>query len=233
MANVKVKVAKLSEYDGSPSKFHDWLCQLTIYICACKICDANDKILLTLSYMKSGTTSAWVTWFFDEHEAHNNLGGWNDFLYALWQAFEDKILGCKAQEKIETFRQGSHKIDDFITRFNVLVMDTSIDVSDMEWVHILEKNVHPDIIDRLNLVWNVPQTYLVYHERILSITQLWEQRQEQHCHGTPLFSLSFHHTHFVSTESKSRFPCHSFIDDTMASPRPTTTNTTKCSHRWL
>jgi hypothetical protein len=109
MANTtpKLKVTKPNSFNGSPAHFHDWKQQLLIYICTHHIIEDNDKILLALSYMKSSTTNAWATRYFDKHMVEPWLGQWQDFLNKLCSSFEDKNLQRKAREKMETFRQGT------------------------------------------------------------------------------------------------------------------------------
>jgi hypothetical protein len=72
--NAKIKVTEPDSFDGSLARFHDWKRQLLIYVRARRIIDDNDRILLALSYMKSGTANAWATRYFDEHATQPCLG---------------------------------------------------------------------------------------------------------------------------------------------------------------
>jgi hypothetical protein len=81
--------------------------------------------------MKSGTANAWVTRYFDEHVHEPWLGHWQDFLDELHSSLEDKNLQRKAREKLESFRQGTHRIDEYFAIFDSLLNDVEV-VSDDE-----------------------------------------------------------------------------------------------------
>jgi hypothetical protein len=147
MANTptKIKVTEPNAFDGSPARFHDWKWQLLIYVHAHHILEDDDKILLALSYMKSGTANAWATRNFNEHAAEPQLGRWQDFLDELCSSFEDKNLQRKAREKLESFRQDTWWIDEFFMIFDTLLNDAEI-VSDDEKVWLIEHNVKVSLI---------------------------------------------------------------------------------------
>ena len=130
----KVKVAEPDVFDGSPYKFRDWLRQLTIFIRAREIKDDEKKILIALSYMKSGTATAWANRWFDKNGTKASLGSWADFQTELEAAFQDKDAKRKARERLETYKQRDARIDDFISRFDSLTADAGIDSSDDEQI---------------------------------------------------------------------------------------------------
>lgn len=177
----KIKVAEPNEFDGSPNKYRDWLRQLLIYIRAKKITDNEEKILLALSYMKTGTASAWATHFFDQHISQPvvDFGTWDAFKVQLDSVFEDKTHGRKAREKLETFRQGNLKIDDYLSRFESLAVDAGIEKNDSELIRLLERNIRPEVIDVIYTVSPLPTTYQNYKSKIVNIGRLQERRQEQ------------------------------------------------------
>ena len=93
-SSTSIKVVPPEAFDGTPLKFHDWHRQVLIYIHGKKITADDDQILVTLSYMKSGTVAAWANCFFNANL--DGLGTWAEFETQLKVAFEDKTLGCKA-----------------------------------------------------------------------------------------------------------------------------------------
>jgi Ty3 transposon capsid-like protein/Zinc knuckle len=173
----KIKVAEPEAFDGSAHKFRDWHRQLLIYIRGRHIIADDDRILLTLSYMKTGTAAAWANRFFDLNAA--DLGTWEEFAVQLKAAFEDKTLGRKAREKLEHLHQGTSRIDDFISRFEALTVDAGIDDNDLELIRLIEHNVKAEIIDPIYASADVPTTYAHYRTRVLGLGRLLEQRQEQ------------------------------------------------------
>jgi hypothetical protein len=176
--NIKIKVAEPDSFDGSPARFRDWKQQLLIYVCARHIIDDDNRILLALSYMKSGTANAWETRYFDEHATQPRLGRWQDFLEELRSSFEDKNLQRKAREKLESFRQGTRRIDEYFAVFDSLLNDAEI-ASDEEKVRLIERNVKTELIDAVYSGGVVPTAYITYRARLLMVGRLWEQRAEQ------------------------------------------------------
>ena len=175
----KVKVAEPDVFDGSPYKFRDWLRQLTIFIRAREIKDDEKKILIALSYMKSGTATAWANRWFDKNGTKASLGSWADFQTELEAAFQDKDAKRKARERLETYKQRDARIDDFISRFDSLTADAGIDSSDDEQIRLLELNVKSEIINAVYGSGSVPATFPDYRKQVLSIGRLLERRQEQ------------------------------------------------------
>jgi hypothetical protein len=55
---LKIKVAEPDSFDGMPARFCDWKRQLLIYVHTHHIVEDDDKVLLALSYMKSGMANA-------------------------------------------------------------------------------------------------------------------------------------------------------------------------------
>jgi hypothetical protein len=180
MANTpaKIKVAEPDTFDGSPTCFHDWKQQLLIYVHTCCIVEDDEKILFTLSYMKSGMANAWATRYFDKHMAKPHLGRWQDFLDELHSSFKDKNLQRKAREKLKSFRQGTQQIDEFFAIFNTLLNDVVV-VSDNEKDWLIERNMKMELIDMVYSSGMVPTTYITYRTCLLMMGRLWEQRQEQ------------------------------------------------------
>jgi hypothetical protein len=174
----KIKVAEPDTFDGSPARFHDWKRQLLIYVRACRIVEDDDRILLALSYMKSSTANAWATRYFDEYATQPCLGRWQDFLEELRSSFEDKNLQRKAQEKLESFRQGTRRIDEYFAVFDSLLNDAEI-VSDEEKIRLIERNVKTELVDAVYSGRVVPTAYITYRTRLLMVGRLWEQRAEQ------------------------------------------------------
>ncbi len=121
--------------------------------------------------------AAWANRFFDSNL--DGLGTLAEFKTQLKAAFEDKTLGCKAREKLENLHQVSLCIDDFISHFESLAQDAGVDGHGAELICLLLRNVKGDIIDAIYASGQLPDQYVDYKSRILSLGRLWEQRQEQ------------------------------------------------------
>jgi hypothetical protein len=118
------------------------------------------------------------TRYFDEHVVEPHMGRWQDFLDELRLSFEDKNLQRKAHEKLEHFRQGTWRTNEFFAVFDSLLNDAEI-VSDDEKILLVECNVKAELVDMVYSSGMVPTMYIIYRAHLLMIRRLWEQWQEQ------------------------------------------------------
>ena len=165
-------------FDGSHSKFQGWLRQIKIFHRGNHITSDTDRILSTLSFMTEGSAATWANKYSDDHLDQEDIGAWENFLQNLTAAFCDHTIDRKAREKLENFPQGHMTIDEFLNNFETFLSDANIPY-DSERIRLLERNVHPNIIDAVYMSGNLPTTYFDYKHRLLAIGRLWEQRQQQ------------------------------------------------------
>jgi hypothetical protein len=175
----KIKVAEPEVYDGSAKSFKDWHRQLRIYFLGRKITDDEERITLALSYMKTGLASAWATRYFDNALANTpfTLGTWNVFETELKNTFEDKTHAERARQKLETFQQGAHRIDNFIAHFESLTTDAGLS-DDRELIRLLKYNLKSSIVDWMYTLDPIPTTYAGWKGKVLAFRQNQEERQD-------------------------------------------------------
>ena len=136
----KIKVAEPNSYDGSPRTFRDWFRQVSIYLRAKKIEEDEARILVALSYMKEGMAANWANHFYDKCEEGEYFGTWSNFRDLLRTTFQDKTHGQRAREKLETFKQGTHRVDDFIAKFDMMAIDANVTANESEMIRLLERS---------------------------------------------------------------------------------------------
>jgi hypothetical protein len=112
----KGKARKPSDYDGSTPRFCAWWQEVNIYLRAKKITDDEEKILTTLSYMKTGLAASWADRFWDDNSTKATLGTWLNFEKEIRETFSTKDVAKEAQQHLEDFCQGTHTIDKFIRK---------------------------------------------------------------------------------------------------------------------
>ena len=167
-----------SSFDGSHSKYHDWLCQVKLFHRGKHLTADDDKIISTLSYMTEGSAATWAQRYADDHLDSPSMGKWDEFAAELDSSFKDHTATKKARDKVEHFVQGKVLIDEFMNSFEMLLADAELS-DDAEQIRLLEKNVNRSIIDTIYGSGNLPSNFGDYKKRVLKIGHLWEQRREQ------------------------------------------------------
>ena len=175
----KVKLAATpDDFDGGAVKYKSWLRQIKLYILANRITDNEQKVLFTLSYMKTGIAAT-----FADKQIDDIVGGapapvWADFVKQLEGTFLDKTITLKARERLEEFRQGTLVVDEFLLQLDKLFVEANLN-DDSERMRLIEKSTSRHIIDAIYQSGNVPGDPKAYAERIILIGRLWETRKAQ------------------------------------------------------
>jgi hypothetical protein len=164
----KFRVAQPSDFDGTAHTYRDWLRSVDLYIRGMKIRGTEDKILVTLSYMKKGTAARWAHFYFDKMDEETSEEDWVDFRIQLDAAFLDKNIQRRSREKLEKFRQGVHKVDEFMNQFELLLADTGVTTGG-ESLRLLENTARVDLIDTIYHSGEIPIDYAAYCSQVLSL----------------------------------------------------------------
>jgi hypothetical protein len=76
-------------FDGTPSKYKDFTRQLAVFMRGQGIADEEQKILLALSYMRTGPAATWAADYIDRRINVANLGTYQNFVRDLDDTFAD------------------------------------------------------------------------------------------------------------------------------------------------
>src|SRR5204863_9091911 len=167
-----------SSFDGSHSKYRDWIRQVKLFHRGKHLTTADDKIISTLSYMMEESAATWAQRYADDDLDSPSMGKWDEVAAELDSSFKDHTATKKAQDKVEHFVQGKVLIDEFMNSFDMLLADAELS-DDTERIRLLEKNVNRSIINMIYGSGDLPSNFDDYKKRVLKIGRLWEQRREQ------------------------------------------------------
>jgi hypothetical protein len=175
----KIKVADPSFFDGSYSKFRTWWREVNNFIRATQITEDEARILTVLSFIRGGPAEYWANHYTDTHLAATDvIRTWQQFSNDIKAAFQDRNQDAAAREKLEGFQQGNHAVDDFFSRFEILLSDAGL-TDEKESIRLLERNVSPKIIDIIYTIGEPPTSYLAYKNLILRLGRQQERRRAQ------------------------------------------------------
>jgi Retrotransposon gag protein/Zinc knuckle len=175
----KVRVADPSFFDGSHSKFRTWWREINNFLRAKQITEDEARILTTLSFIRGGPAEYWANHYTDTcFAAADATPTWQQFTNNIKAAFQDRNQDAAAREKLEGFQQGNHAVDDFFSRFEILLSDAGL-TDEKESIRLLEKNVSPKIIDIIYTIGEPPTSYLTYKDLILRLGRQQERRRAQ------------------------------------------------------
>ena len=118
---------KPKDYDGTRTKYREWIYGCHMYITAnpTKYDTDQAKILLVLSYMREGTASMFAQRYYFDRELRDwkptetklTWGTFKDFLVELAKVFRDEGTEQKARQKLFTMRMGKKTADNFVADF--------------------------------------------------------------------------------------------------------------------
>ncbi|KAG2073473.1 hypothetical protein BDR04DRAFT_1184569 [Suillus decipiens] len=113
------KVVKPADFDGSKDAFVAWFRHVLIYFESqdTVVPTSKQKIIFTMSYMKTGFAGEWAALAYDREKAKSLSTRWD------WDVFVKELKGAfspineirDAQERLSTFMQGKMPIEEFLT----------------------------------------------------------------------------------------------------------------------
>lgn len=167
----RFKLAEPTPFDGSYTKYRTFIQEVELFLRGYNVTDDQQRIIITLSYMKDGPALEWRQHFVEQAITADDFGSWNDFRNALNTRFKDKILKERARERVENFVQGKLTIDEYIAQLEKLFTDAEL-TDDNEKVRILQKGVHKHILETIYNSDTLPADYDAYKTRVVNIGRL-------------------------------------------------------------
>ncbi|ETW82568.1 hypothetical protein HETIRDRAFT_316111 [Heterobasidion irregulare TC 32-1] len=157
---------KPKDFDGTRSKYREWIYECHMYILAnpIKYNTDKDKTLMVLSYMREGTASLFAQkYYFDRElreykatETRKTWGTFKDFLKELAAAFKDESLKQKARQKLFTMRMGKRSADKFVTDYLMTAGESGFDLEST--VDYFRRAIHPEILKQIYRLPDMPTT---------------------------------------------------------------------------
>jgi hypothetical protein len=170
-------------FDGTASKFDEWMLSIEIYFTVHAAKFANDQVrsLAILSRMRGGATGLWAKLAI-ETQISNPAATWftlPELKEQLVAAFRDHTTKQKARDKLEYLRQGEKQsIDSFFVAFDTLAAECEV-TTDQQLIYLLERAVLRKYIHQIVTMQARPDTYKGYKDVVLRIAQYHEQAEEQ------------------------------------------------------
>ncbi|KIJ34503.1 hypothetical protein M422DRAFT_233468 [Sphaerobolus stellatus SS14] len=150
-----LKVASPDVFDGTISRSSAFLNQLSLYFKGKKITSDDDKITITLSYMKGGTVGPWIKDMTERLITEEELR-WVTFTKEFKDSFGDPDPAGTAGREMDLLKQGTHTADEYVASFNELKNDTGY--NDAALVDKFEKGLNSALVNKIYSLPDMPTT---------------------------------------------------------------------------
>jgi hypothetical protein len=170
-------------FDGTASKFDEWMLSIEVYftVHAAKFADDRVRSLAILSRMRGGAAGLWAKLAIETRIA-NPAATWftlEELKEQLVAAFRDHTTKQKARDRLEYLRQGEKQsIDSFFVHFDTLAAECEV-TSNQQLIYLLERAVLRKYIQQIITTQTRPDTYKAYKDLVLRIARYHEQAEEQ------------------------------------------------------
>jgi hypothetical protein len=174
-----IKITAPEAYDGTPGKLRTFLtqCELVFAMRQEKFESGKSRLLYVLAHCTKGVALEWREKVL-AHQAKTlqaiaataaakSIGTWEAIKSEMQDTFGSASLAAEAQAKIRTLKQGSRRVEEYITEFTMLAMDSGITI---EALGIFFKaGLHPQIKNRIYLSGIIPKTTEEWMDRAKAI----------------------------------------------------------------
>jgi hypothetical protein len=223
--NRPFKVSKPADFDGSKEAFTAWFRHVLMYFeSQDEAPTAKQKILFTMSYMKTGFAAEWAALAFDREKAKESAHSrwdWDAFSKELKSAFSPINEIRDAQERLAAFTQGKLPIEEYLTRWAQILITagyaghvrTDTTTAD-HLINLLRSNVHLEIIDSVDEESEMygNRDLDKWMHRILIKGRILERRQNRQTAGTSRKTNNPNYHPTPRTQMSSSTPSSSATD---------------------
>jgi len=178
-----ILVPEPSFFDGTASKFDEWMVSIEVYftVHAARFADDQVRSLAILSRMRGGAAGLWAKLAI-ETRISDPAATWftlPELKEQLVAAFQDHTTKQKARDKLEYLRQGEKQsIDSFFITFDTLAVECEV-MNNQQLIYLLEQAVLRKYIHQIVTTQARPDTYKGYKDVVLRIAWYHEQAEEQ------------------------------------------------------
>ena len=173
--------SSVPNFDGKYSEYKPWLRDLDLYfeLNSKKFDSDKPKVLYTIGKMKGGTAGSWANRWYDEYRKDKMTGTWDELIRQLNVIFTDHMAQQKAHTKLDTFKQGNHRIDNFFTAFENIASEAGVDKDDKLLIWTLRHNINRKLIEQLATTQDLPTVYADFKLHICRLGRLREQWEDE------------------------------------------------------
>jgi hypothetical protein len=175
-----VKFNPPAVYDGSYKNYRQFERELEIFLNGYGVTDSEKKILIALSFMRGQYADDFVQDFVNRCTATDppTWGTWRDFKATVKARFQNKNFAQETRERLEHFKQGKMKVDDYFTQLDMMFTDAAV-IDDAEKIRILEKGVDAKILETIYTSDSpLPDTYDAYKTKAIKLGRMRERHQQ-------------------------------------------------------
>jgi len=173
-----LKVAPPDVFDGTTSKTDAFLSQLALFFQGKRneVQDDQDKIVLTLSYMKGGTAGPWAKEKVKQYSGAEKVSqDWPAFLDEFKETFGDPDPASTARHNMDQLRQSTHTADEYVSSFRELKDDTGY--NDAALVEKFEKGLNQALVDKIYALAEMPKNLKEWISWSTKLDRQWRQRE--------------------------------------------------------
>jgi hypothetical protein len=170
-----VKSAQPDEYDGNRDKLNHFINSLSLYV-ALERKELTDEelIIVALSFIKKGRA---VTWAENYLETGNlKTQKYEDFVAALRDSFGDSDIALMAQMTLDTLRQGSSSMTEYITTFEQ--HEGHSQLGEVALISAFKKGLNGPLLDKIHQVPDLPATLKSWKSFAQRIDTNWRIRRQ-------------------------------------------------------
>ena len=215
--NDKSLVARPDDYDGTESKYQVWKRQVRIFLHAhqARLATDEDKILLIVSYMKTGKAQHWVQPIIDEildGRVRTPLLTVVLFWTLANAVFLPPALQANAALTLDRLTQGKMTAEAYFTEFDILTQQAGYDVADFDTMKIrmANRSLNKGLITNIHNTTTLPTTWAAYKMRATQLDNNW--RISQSAQIDPSLTSS--------NVKRSNNPFHPFVPNPYIAPAP-------------
>jgi hypothetical protein len=170
-----VKSAKPDEYDGNRDKLNHFINSLSLYIAMeRKGLSSEELIIIALSFMKKGRAATWAENYLET--GHMKTQSYEDFVTALRDSFGDSDIALTAQMTLESLRQGSGPVTEYITTFEQ--HEGHSQLGEVALIAAFKKGLNGPLLDKIHQVPDLPSTLKSWKSFAQRIDTNWRIRKQ-------------------------------------------------------
>jgi hypothetical protein len=174
-----IKITAPEAYDGTPGKLRTFLtqCELVFAMRQEKFGSGKSRLLYVLAHCTKGVALEWREKVLTHQAktlqtiaataAAKSIGTWEAIKSEMQDTFGSASLAAEAQAKLRTLRQGSRRVEEYITEFTMLAMDSGISIQALGI--FFKAGLHPQIKNRIYLSGIIPKTTEEWMDRAKAI----------------------------------------------------------------
>lgn len=183
--HTRIKIAEPDDYSGKAEDAKKFLSQCDAYFESCTDASDAQKISCALSHMKTGNAllfaegvrKARASYDPKVHtDAYKYYQTWDNLVSNFKSVFHERDSTAKAQEKLQTMRQGYRTAEEYILEFSRYELDAEFD--DKANLAFFKRGLQPWIRDKIYGMDTIPSDLDGWKDRAMKFDQNKREQSE-------------------------------------------------------